>query len=446
MSNTLTPTAITGTPAVAPTSSTTDAAKTQTSVKRPNPARQALKTIASLRLTVVLFALAMLLVFFGTLAQKDTGIWNVVGKYFRWWWVWVPFQIFFPSSLKVQGGFPFIGGWSLGVLLLVNVVSAHIIRFRYTWKRLGIVLTHAGIITLLLGELITGLYAVEANLTVHENESINFVEERDKAELAFVFPATKDDAERHIVFPENVLKKGGRLTHPELPFDVEVVKYMTNSDLVRDDGKTTNIATTGEGKEWVAVEKKEAAGADSSAGRDIAATYVRLYKKGTDQALDTYLLSVLYALLPNQPDEKVQVAGDDRTFRMSLRFKRVYKPYTVFLQKFNSDYYPGTSIPKNYSSEILFSDSSHGVKNMPVTIRMNSPLRYQGETFFQADWTRDGRKGTVLQVVRNPGWLLPYVSCALVAVGLLLHFGMYLVTFIQQQSAETKRLEGRTTT
>ena len=32
----------------------------------------------------------------------------------------------------------------------------------------------------------------------------------------------------------------------------------------------------------------------------------------------------------------------------------------------------------------------------------------------------------VLQVVENPGWLLPYLSCVLVAAGLLLHFAMRL--------------------
>jgi hypothetical protein len=37
---------------------------------------------------------------------------------------------------------------------------------------------------------------------------------------------------------------------------------------------------------------------------------------------------------------------------------------------------------------------------------------------------------TVLQVVRNPGWLLPYISCALMALGLLIQFSIHLVGFI----------------
>ena len=31
---------------------------------------------------------------------------------------------------------------------------------------------------------------------------------------------------------------------------------------------------------------------------------------------------------------------------------------------------------------------------------------------------------SIFQVTRNPGWLLPYVSCAMVFVGLLIHFLM----------------------
>ena len=42
---------------------------------------------------------------------------------------------------------------------------------------------------------------------------------------------------------------------------------------------------------------------------------------------------------------------------------------------------------------------------------MNHPLRYQGETFYQSGVLGLG-KGTILQVVRNPGWLIPYISCA----------------------------------
>ena len=65
---------------------------------------------------------------------------------------------------------------------------------------------------------------------------------------------------------------------------------------------------------------------------------------------------------------------------------------------------------------------------------LNEPLRHAGETFYQTSW-KEGEKGKVLQVVRNPGWLMPYVSCAVVALGMLIHFGLHLVGFLGRRFA-----------
>ena len=71
---------------------------------------------------------------------------------------------------------------------------------------------------------------------------------------------------------------------------------------------------------------------------------------------------------------------------------------------------------------------------------MNTPLRYEGLTFYQlqmdaGDTTREaGRVPTsVLQIVHNPGWLTPYVGCGLVGAGLLIQFLMHLTGFIAKR-------------
>ena len=66
-----------------------------------------------------------------------------------------------------------------------------------------------------------------------------------------------------------------------------------------------------------------------------------------------------------------------------------------------------------------------------VLIYMNNPLRYAGETYYQADWDKDDH-GTVLQVVRNPSWLTPYLSCIMVAGGLVVQFLTHLLGFIRK--------------
>src|SRR5438874_1576787 len=109
-----------------------------------SPVGRAVQALAPLRLTVVLFALSVVLVFVGTLAQNDLSIWTVVKAYFRSFYVVVPFQVFVrfgqvfldvPPTVSVPGGFPFPGGWTIGAVLLANLTAAHLMRFKLSWKR-----------------------------------------------------------------------------------------------------------------------------------------------------------------------------------------------------------------------------------------------------------------------------------------------------------------------
>jgi hypothetical protein len=99
---------------------------------------QLLSTLASLRLTVGLFALSIFLVFVGTLAQKDHDVWFVVEHaYFRVWVAHVEWrgferlvQMFAPVHWNLSGSFPFPGGNTIGLALLVNLFAAHAVRFK----------------------------------------------------------------------------------------------------------------------------------------------------------------------------------------------------------------------------------------------------------------------------------------------------------------------------
>src|SRR5215467_10929352 len=90
--------------------------------------RWVLAPLASLRLTVVLFALAIFLVFAGTLAQVDKDMWDVLHDYFRAWLAWIDFQVLLPKSFfsgeapQVPGGFWFPGGWLIGGAMGVNLL------------------------------------------------------------------------------------------------------------------------------------------------------------------------------------------------------------------------------------------------------------------------------------------------------------------------------------
>src|SRR5579863_3930315 len=95
-----------------------------------SPLIRGLGLLGSLRLTVVLLGMSIFLVFAGTLAQVDKGIWSVMDQYFRCMIAWIDLKIFFSRDTHVPGAFPFPGGRLLGALLLVNLLVSHAARIR----------------------------------------------------------------------------------------------------------------------------------------------------------------------------------------------------------------------------------------------------------------------------------------------------------------------------
>jgi len=127
-------------------------------------------------------------------------------------------------------------------------------------------------------------------------------------------------------------------------------------------------------------------------------------------------------------DQPQAVTVNGRIYQFVLRPERYYKPFSLHLVEFRFDRYPGTEIPKNFSSRVRLQRAETG-EDRELLIYMNNPLRYAGETFYQADWDHEDEKGTILQVVRNPSWLTPYLACVLVGAGLVVQFVMGLVGF-----------------
>lgn len=392
-----------------------------------------IRALASLKLTVVLFSLSLVLVFVGTLAMREAGMWTVVKAYFRSFYVWVPFQVFVsfgqvflnvPEGVTAKGGFPFPGGLTIGLALFINLLSAHLVRFKFTWKRSGILILHTGLGLLLIGEFITGVFAVESQMRIGQGETANFTERTHELELLLTKSAGKDGDEV-VAVPNSKLRRGGTIKDDALPFDIEVVKYMVNSKLAELPsiaGK--NPATAGFGLRTGVVEQPEVAGVSTKQDIDTPSAYITLRKKLGGESLGTYLVS--FWLRP----QSIDVNG--KKYQVELRLRRDYKPYSLSLLEFRFDRYIGTEVAKNYSSRLRFVDPERG-EDREILIRMNEPFRYQGETFYQADFDKGTEKGTVLQVVRNPGWLIPYISCVLVTIGMLVHFGISLVNYLTRE-------------
>jgi len=368
----------------------------------------------SLRLTVALLVFGMILVFAATLDQVNLGIWAVQEKYFRSFIVYTRMGDF---ALPV-----FPGGYLIGGLLLINLTAAHIYRFTLSWRKSGLFLAHLGLILLLVGELLSGLWQQDYSMRLSEGDTKNYAESFRENELVIV-DATDAKFDEVVAIPEKLLARKSPIQHPKLPFRVVPKTYYPNSVLQarRADGPPAE-ATAGFGERILAAPQPMTYKTDE---RNLPTAFVELI--APDKSLGIYLVS-LHLVMPQEFD----YAG--KHWKILLRTQRVYQPFTLTLLKFSHDRYAGTEIPKNFSSRLRLK-TPDGRDDRDVLIYMNNPLRYAGLTFYQAGFENNDRT-TILQVVRNPSWLLPYIACALMTLGLVFQFCIHLFGFVNQRRAK----------
>ena len=531
---------------------------------------QVLAPFASLRLTVALFVVSLILVFAGTLAQREHDIWYVIHNYFRCGLAWIEFRIFLPLDWNVPGKFPFPGGWTVGAALGINLLAAHALRFKVTgrgnllalglvlillgslstffvvqsglgdgveselspafnnglwhglraalagstlllayllalsfssqrgtpgfwlwilgavfcvlssiltgwlfanpearldpsslrilWqltkcsavglvllagcylvfgRRGGIVLLHGGIALLMFSELFTGLKAVEGDMQVEVGKKMTFAEDTRFYELAFVDKSSvhgeKNDREYETVVPGSLLNEsiatGEVVDDPELPVKLKVVRWLDNCfPRLRQPGEESP-ATRGEGLIYTLESKSASTGVDQEQAVSLPGAYVELIEKDSEKSLGTYMLWA--APHPHYQVEPL-LLGDER-LELSLRLQRIHKDYAVILKEFRHDKYLGSSQAKNYSSKVELIDRDN--QSHQRLIWMNNPVRYGGDTIYQASFDPSNPRKSTLQVVTNSGWMVPYVSCMIIAIGMLSHFGVALYRFAQRKTA-----------
>ena len=116
---------------------------------------------------------------------------------------------------------------------------------------------------------------------------------------------------------------------------------------------------------------------------------------------------------------------------------RYYKPYTITLLEFKHDVYAGTDIPSNFSSKIHL-QRPRPRRGPRRADPHEQPLRYGGETLYQASFEQ-GDKVSILQVVRNPAAITPYVACMPGGGGLIAQFLTHLFGFARKARATRAR-------
>jgi len=387
-------------------------------------ATKIVNVLTSLRLTVLCLALALGLVFIGTLAQVKWGLYVVQHDFFGSFLVWWRPE---GASWRVP---VYPGGYLIGGVLLLNLIAAHLKRFELSKKKLGIFVIHAGLILLLVGQLFTQLFQVESFMAIEEGSSRNYSESARYGELA-VIDKTDPKTDLVVAIPQSVLAHRKEISDKNLPFRLKVQSFYENSEPRPAKNGTVNF-----------IQEKLATAMDD---RNIPATTVEIVtdegSKGvfpvsnwiTEDKLVATVMKNFGGQLKPDFTEPPQFSYKGHMYELAMRPMRFYKDYTISLKNFTHDRYAGTDIPKNFASRVELINPEKQ-EDREVKIYMNNPLRYNGETYYQAGF-EPGDTVTILQVVRNPSWLTPYVACTMVGAGLLIQFLSHLVKFSRRRPA-----------
>ncbi|MEY3949348.1 MAG: Cytochrome c biosis protein CcsA, partial [Verrucomicrobiota bacterium] len=397
--------------------------------KKANRGRRLVDTLASLKLTVLLLILSMILILLGTFEQVHWGIWHVQKVYFSSWLCFYPMDPTAPLRIPLPAGF------TLGALLIINLAFAHVRHFKATAAKVGNLMIHAGLLLLLGGGFVTAIYQEESAMIIPEGEQRNYSEAFRDFEIALVEKSTAGDVV--VTIPDSILrdiaakKTPSSVELPGTPYTLVVQTYHPNAMIRAKSQMSDGIdlkATQGIGARTELTYKPLPESYDDN--KPNAPTAI-VELKTKDKSLGIWALNLN---LTESFDAQTFVDAG-KTYDLSLRRTRYYVPFTVLLDKFTHEKYPGTETPKRFASDVTLKE---GASSFPFNISMNQPLRHAGLTFFQSSFgsTKDGKSLSVLQVVRNPGWLIPYISVALMSLGLIWHFGVALLRFLRGRSAK----------
>lgn len=374
-----------------------------------------LRVFGSFELAVATLFLMTLLTWVGTLNQVDQGLFVSQTRYFESWGVVHRWWAF---------GIPLPGGKTLMLLLFVNLLVGGVLRMRKGTSTIGILVTHLGILLLLIAGAVKLYASTEGNLRLWPGEqgdtfsSFHFYEVEVRQDLG-------DGKQRQFLIDHDrvvdlVDGRSRTFTNESWPFKLTLSDFVFNADFER-------------GASPAAIDGLRVRSLDRQLEEELNIAALRLRATGTDGK--TILSEAfLWGLMPHA--HVFEVGGTK--YGVTLQRRKERMPFAVRLEEFRHEVYPNTVRPRVFSSEVTVLDAEG---KRPATIEMNQPLRRDGYILFQASYGPKGagpneRKFSVFQVVRNPSDHWPLISCIIIALGLLLHFGVKLSRWMR---AERKR-------
>ena len=159
----------------------------------------------------------MILVVLGTLAQADIGLYESQQKYFSSWIAWFKF-------------IPTPGGRLTLLVMFINLLFFMFDPLFWSFKKIGVVTTHLGVLLLLVGGGITAWFSSEGMMTIEEESSSNYVFNLYKKELAIV-DMSNNNYDEVVVISDKLLAREDIIEDSSIPFSIEIIDYFTNCEI-----------------------------------------------------------------------------------------------------------------------------------------------------------------------------------------------------------------------
>ncbi len=119
----------------------------------------------------------------------------------------------------------------------------------------------------------------------------------------------------------------------------------------------------------------------------------------------------------NRPGETTAVNMNGDTLYLSYGKSIITLPFSLRLEDFQLERYPGSNSPSSYASEVTLIDPDNNMEK-PFRIYMNNILKHQGYRFYQSSYDPD-EMGTILSVNHDsPGTIVTYLGYFMLVFGM----------------------------
>ncbi|MBC7980011.1 MAG: cytochrome c biogenesis protein ResB, partial [Armatimonadetes bacterium] len=265
--------------------------------------------LSGFHLATTSLILLMILTWLATLEQVDNGLYPTLNKYFSWKALYLIPEI---KGKMVPIILP--GGYYVSALLLVNMILGGIIRIRKGWRQFGNLVSHFGIVFMLLAGGVAHHFSERGNMAVGEGESSDTAE--DYFEYVVEVAEVKEGRQGEIhVIRGKFLKDltGGKSRSFEfkgLPFSLEISGYLRNAQTVSsNENAPANHELTTDG--YYLFEKQD----EKEAEMDLAGCYAIAVFEGGEKSAPFILAGASF--------HPFTVRVDDRLFTVDMR-KRLW--------------------------------------------------------------------------------------------------------------------------